>query len=359
MGIKSTTRHAAFRTRIFVGLIIFSSFSHNSKGQDKDLDALARSSYVERFTNHFFVWPVIKQKSTSFSIQDNTTGRKITFKPNVHYHLGAGVYIFGVGVQFLAALPATSASEKLYGHSSAFDLQTNILGKNWGLDIFTQNYQGYYADDKDRPIPSGTPNPQRPDISTWNTGINGIYYFNKRRYSMRSTYNYYERQLKSAGSFLLSGDVNTFSLRADSVIYNSSYATYFGYGADFQRLDYTTVSIAPGYAYNFVVLKSYFIGASVAYGPAINWLRFNKASGLWKTEVDFNAFIDLRLSTGYNGERFFTGVTYSHQTRNMNYEGVLLSSSNDVVKFSMGYRFREKGILKRRAYDIFRPKTSW
>ena len=176
---------------------------------------------------------------------------------------------------------------------------------------------------------------------------------------MRSTYNYYERQLKSAGSFLLSGDINTFSLRADSAIYSPYYQNYFANGANFQRLDYTTFSIAPGYAYNFVMLKSYFVGASIAYGPAINWLQFNKGSGPWKTEFDFNAFIDLRLSAGYNGERFFTGVTYSHQTRNMNYEGVLLSSSNDVVKFSIGYRFHEKGVLKRRAYDIFRPKTSW
>jgi hypothetical protein len=348
----------AIHRSILVVLLCF-FVAGRSASQNKELDELGRTSYVERFTHYFFIWPEVKQKSTSFSIQDQATGRKITFKPNVPLHVGAGFYMFGVGAQVLVALPASGSSESMFGLSSAFDLQANILGKNWGIDIFTQNYKGYYSTDNDKPTQSGAASPQRKDISTWNTGVNGIYYFNRRRYSMRSTYNYYERQLKSAGSFLLSGDINTFALRADSAIYSPSYVAYFGSDANFQRLDYTTFSIAPGYAYNFVVRKTYFVGASVAYGPAINWIHFNNGINPWNNQVNFNTYLDVRLAAGYNSERFFTGVVYSHQARNMIYDGVLLSSTNDMVKFSVGYRFVEKGILKRRAYDIFKPKVAW
>jgi hypothetical protein len=345
--------------RVIVGLLLAYGISiGHLAAQNKVLDSLSRTSYVERFTRHFFIWPVLKQRNVSFSIQNSDQSQKLTFKPNVSYHAGMGFYIFGVGMQLVFALPASSASDQVYGHSSAFDLQANILGQHWGVDLFTQNYKGYYAEDKNIPLNSDAPRPQRKDITTWNNGFNGIYFFNKRRYSLRSTYNYYERQLKSAGSIITSVNANTFSLRADSVLLNPYYESVFGKGANVQRLDFTTFSIAPGYAYTFVVRKTFFIGCAVAYGPSLNWLRYNSGSEAWKSVAQVNSFLDLRLSTGYNAKRFFCGVSFIHQTRNVGYEGVVFSNSNDAFKFALGYRFVEVGILKRRAFDIFRPKSS-
>lgn len=326
-------------------------------GQKKDLDSIGRTQYVQTFKNYFFVWPVLKQRSTYFSIQTNDGSQKLTYRPNVTYHLGAGCYIFGVGVQLVAALPPSSASIETYGRSTAVDLQANIIGRHWGADLFTQEYKGYYLEDKNKEVPEGKPSPQRKDISTWNNGVTGIYFFNKRRYSMRSTYNYYERQLKSAGSILLSGNFNAFSIRCDSALYDRSYEAAFGPGPNFQRADYSTFSIAPGYAYNLVVLKSFFISASYAFGPALNW--FKDADAVSKSvSFEVNTYSDLRIAVGYNGQRFFTGIVFNHLNRNVAYEGVLFSNSNDNFKFALGYRFREVGILKRRAYDIFRPKSS-
>lgn len=174
---------------------------------------------------------------------------------------------------------------------------------------------------------------------------------------MRSTYNYYERQLKSAGSILLSGNFNAFSIRCDSALYDHSYEAAFGSGPNFQRADYTTFSIAPGYAYNLVVLRSFFISASYAFGPALNWFKDTDAVSK-SVSFEVNTYSDLRIGVGYNGKRFFTGIVYNHLNRNVAYEGVLFSNSYDNFKFALGYRFREVGILKRRAYDIFRPKSS-
>lgn len=343
--------------RVFV-LVACCVLSWSSSAQNKELDALERAQFVERFTHYFFVWPVVKERTTSFTIQNVSGSQKLVYKPDVSYHLGAGVFIFGVGAQFVLALPVSDNRERLYGHSNAFDLQANILGEYWGIDAFTQNYNGYYWEDKNKPLSTTAVHPQRKDIGTWNNGINGIYFFNKRKYSMRSTYNYYERQLKSAGSFIISANINAFSLRADSAIYGAPYESLLGPGANFQRLDYLTISAAPGYAHTFVIHQKFFIGGAVAYGPAFNKLEYNTGQQPWKSAAQLNTFLDLRLSGGYNSEHFFTGVAYSHQTRNINYEGVMFLSSNDAIKFSIGYRFKEVGILKRRAFDIFRPKSS-
>lgn len=336
----------------------FSLLSQHTLAQKgkRELDSLSRTMYVEQFKSYFFVWPVLKQRNTSFFFKNGNT--KLSYAPNVNYHLGAGFFVFGLGVQIVFPLSPSSQSEKIYGHSSAVDIQANVLGKNWGVDLFTQNYRGYYLEDNNKPLGKDIPRIQRPDITTWNNGVNGIYFFNKRRYSMRSTYNYYERQLRSAGSFIISGNFNIFSMRADSLLFSSSYQPVLGYAANVNKMDYTTVSVAPGYAYTFVIRKSYFIGMAAAVGPAFNWLRYSSSNEVWKSIAGINSYLDLRLSTGYNSEHFFIGIAYSIQTRDILYEGILFSSSNGSFKFATGYRFKEVGILKRRAYDIFRPKSS-
>ena len=138
------------------------------------------------------------------------------------------MYIFEIGFEVTFSVAPKPSSQAIYGHSNSSDLQVNMLGKNFGVDLFTQHYGGFYLTDSNKPVPSGTAYPDRPDISVWNTGVNGIYIFNKNKYSLRAAYNFSERQLHSGGSFILSGTINTFSLRADSAVYGNKYASTFG-----------------------------------------------------------------------------------------------------------------------------------
>jgi hypothetical protein len=316
-----------------------------------------RSKYIGHFPNYFFIWPVVKQRSISFDIQNaNNRGQKLTYRPNGNYNLGFGMYVFKIGFELSFSVQPNASSQRQYGHSQNTDLQWNMLGKNFGLDLFTQNYNGFYQTDASKPVGAGIPYPQRPDISIWNTGVNGIYLFNSDKYSIRAAYNFSERQLKSAGSFLLTGTVNAFSLRADSAVYGPRYESAFGVNADFSKLDYTTVSIAPGYAHTFV-FKNIFLNASFSIGPATHWLYYQSAA-VSKHDVTFNSFIDARVAIGYNSDRFFTGVTFVAQARNIKFEEVQFTNTNTAFNMVIGYRFREFGILKKRATDFlpFRKK---
>ena len=87
-------------------------------GQDQDLNVLARKKYVQRFTDYYFIWPVVKYRSTDLVLQSLQDKRqKLTFRPNVAYHAGVGVYMFGVGVQVLLAVPTSRASVRTFGSS--------------------------------------------------------------------------------------------------------------------------------------------------------------------------------------------------------------------------------------------------
>lgn len=333
---------------LFFLLSIFILFPFFSSAAPADS---LRERYIKRFPDYFFIWPVVKQRSTSFDIENlpNKT-EKLSYKPNGNYGLGWGMYIFEIGFEVTFSVQPKASTQYFYGHSRVSDLQANILGKNWGLDIFTQNYNGFYRTDKNISVPANIPYPQRPDISTWNTGVNGIYVFNKNKYSLRAAYNFSERQMKSGGSFLLSGTVNTFSLRADSAIYGTKYESKFGAQADFSKLDYTTISVAPGYAHTFV-FKNLFFNGSLSVGPANHWVHYQSRIAS-KNEITLNSFVDFRLAIGYNSDRFFSGISFITQARNIKFEQVQFTSANSIFKMVIGYRFREFGILKKRAWDF-------
>src|SRR5580765_9044239 len=112
-----------------------------------------RSKYIQRFPNYFFLWPVIKQRSTSFDVK-NQANQKLTYKPNGNYGLGFGMYIFEIGFEVTFSVAPKPSSQAIYGHSNSSDLQVNMLGKNFGLDLFTQHYGGFYLTDSNKPVPS-------------------------------------------------------------------------------------------------------------------------------------------------------------------------------------------------------------
>jgi hypothetical protein len=324
-----------------------------SGGSAQKNDSL-RTQYVERFPDYFFVWPVVKQRSTSIDVRQNGNGKTLTFKPNNSYGAGFGVYLFEVGAEITFSVPVKEEKNEIYGKSDALDLQLNLLGKNWGADIFYSNYGGFYTTDSDKPVPPNTPYPQRPDLSTINFGLNGIYAFNKNKFSLRSAYNFAERQKKSAGSFLLAGSISSYHLKADSALYGKYYEPVFGKDADVSDFRSFTISAAPGYTYTLVA-KNVFLNAALSIGPAYRNIEY-MAGGTSHSSAGVNGYVDFRAGLGYNGKRFFGGLNFVSQARSVNFESAQITVTSSTFRLLVGYRFLEFGILKARALDLLPHK---
>jgi len=341
---------------LLVGL--FSTIAIGGSAQNAELDQLARAQYVERFPDYFFIWPVLKRRAPSFTIQKGQNGsQKLIYRPNVRYYAGFGTYLFEMGFQLSFALPPSSQSIEEFGKSKASDIQLNIVGKNWGMDLSEQIYKGYYIDDRINPIPSGQPKPKRPDIETRNFGGTGIYFFNKNRYSLRATFNYFERQLKSAGSFLIAGTVTKFSMHGDSVVFGSTYEPAFGAASNFSKMNCWTIGSGPGYGYNLVLNKRMLLGFSLAIGPSINWMNYATQAEPWKSALNVHLYTDMRISLSYNSERLFAGLSFIRQAREIQYAEAHFTNTNDALRLAIGYRFEEVGFLKYRVRDLFKAKS--
>ncbi len=316
-----------------------------------------RAQYIEEFHDYFSVWPLLKYRSLSFGIDKKKGGdNRITFNPNNEYKLGAGFHVFELTLEVSLSIPIAIRNEDIYGKSSSRDLQINMLTKAWGLDLYYQRYTGFYKNDHTVKILPQTPYPQRPDIETRNFGVSGFYVWNNDKFSIRSSYNYADRQKKSAGSFIIYGTVNAFQLAADSAVLSSATRQGFGEGADFVNLRYTTFSIAPGYSYN-VVLKRFFVNGTFAIGPAHHWVHYITEAGNAVNDIVFNSSYTIRIAAGYSGERFFTGAGFVMQSRVLEFQDVRFENSTRVFRLIVGYRFREKGFLKRPFWELLSKQS--
>lgn len=340
-------RNSLIRWILLIGI---TSFSKLATAQEQ-VDSL-RAFYIQEYPHDFFIWPVLKYRSLSFEARDRSDdNNKISFKPNNTSSFGVGFYLFEVGLEITFAVPLGEQQKRIFGESKARDLQVNMLTKSWGLDVYHQKYSGFYKDDARVKIPKNTPYPMRPDIVTRNFGVSGFYVLKHREFSLRSSYNYAERQLKRRGSFILYGTINSFKASADSAMISSTSRIGFGEGADFEDLQYTTLSIAPGYSYNFI-LKKFFVNGTLTVGPAHQWVQYQTEVGARHYDVSFNATYSLRLAIGYNSDRVFGGLGLVLQTRAVEFEDIHFENTSNTARILIGYRFKERGVLQKRVWDF-------
>lgn len=319
--------------------------------QEEQTQDTLRNLFVQRFPDKFFVWPVLKQRNLFFDISPKNERTKVlNYRPNNSFGLGFGVYLFEVVAEVTMAVPLNEKSRTTYGNSDVRDLQINFLGKNWGGDVYHQNYAGFYVADPNNLVTTDDEYAKRPDIDMLNTGINGIYIINHEKFSLRSAYNYSERQLKSGGSMIVTGTLNRMRLRADSSIVGARYNVLFPDGSAFNEMRYTTFSLAPGYTHSFVY-RSFFLNASLAMGPAHHWVYY-KSGERESYDITINTYADIRVALGYNSQRLFAGMSYVTQSRDIRFDDIRFTSNSSVFKILVGYRFREIGILKKRAIDL-------
>lgn len=315
----------------------------------RTVDSL-RAYYIQEYSDRFSVWPVLKQRELSFTIRDRDADiKQIKYLPNNAYTMGIGAYLFEVVLEATFAIPLNEKQIEIYGTSSARDIQANILSKKFAADIYSQKYSGFYINDKNEVTPPGMPFPQRADIITRNFGLGGIYILNYRQFSLRSAFNYADRQLSSRGSFIVGSNLNSFKLTGDSAIIKPAYNAQIGEGAAFRNLRITTLSATGGYSYT-LIRKKFFINGTGSVGPAYHIIKYGDAQSTKKDGL-FGAASILRIGIGYNDDRFFGGIGFLVQSRAITFDNIRFSSASSLFRMVVGYRFKEIGILKKRAVD--------
>ncbi|HMQ00192.1 MAG TPA: DUF4421 family protein, partial [Cyclobacteriaceae bacterium] len=274
------------------------------------------STYIRKFTDHFAIAGIIKEKRFDFTLRSRTGAGNFRrdFRPNNAYSAGIGLFLFDVNVELTAGIPFSERNTERYGITDTRDLQMNIITHKIGVELYHQRYNGFYVVDPAVSIAPGDPYLQRSDLSSRNTGYSMVYVFNPTKYSLPATYTYAEQQLRSQGSFLIQSSLSSWSIGADTALVGRDVRASFGTGASLINANFTSLDLGPGYAYNFIY-RGFFLNLSLFLAPSHTWLRYQEVNQPERYDIQINLSSGARAAVGYNSDKFYTGLSLTNQSK--------------------------------------------
>ena len=220
---------------------------------------------------------------------------KITSKygSNRPLGLGLGVSYRNIGLSFSYSIKPFRDANK--GDTKSVDWQYHYYGKNIVFDFIGQMYEGFYTTEigEDREISYNF----HSRLKVTKLGFSSQYVFNSKKFSYRAAFDQSERQLQSAGSFLLGGEFYYNQIRSD--------IPYFFNDTIGGKEKYKSYQFGPnvGYAHTFVIKKQVHISLSLSAG-------FNLGINHDDNSFMFCPTTLPRVGIGYNADNWSFGISY-------------------------------------------------
>lgn len=187
------------------------------------------TTYIETYPQKMSVTGFLSNNSLEIN-EDN----KI-YKPNNLVKLGLGFSLKNTVFNFRYDVGVAQVGGKEHGPTKSVDFQVHRYGRRFLLDLFFLKYKGFYEGEKEIRL--------YPELSVNQIGAEGSYLFNSSQFSAKAAFEQSEKQLKSAGSFILGGGTYLYKIKSDRDLL----ATGNKYISNFQ------LGMNAGYAYSWVL----------------------------------------------------------------------------------------------------------
>lgn len=221
------------RIELSLTLLVFLLYSSAIFGQQPD------SIYIEPYQERIRVMGFVG--TDYLQIKEGNT----TYTPNYPFIVGVGIAVKKtvVNVRLGYGLFPINSKEK-YGKTKSLDLQLHNYWRNFIFDFSVQRYKGFYSEDRGRNVEEIFP-----DMTVLQAGGELTYVFNGSRFSTKAAFDQSEKQLQSAGSFLLGGETYFYRVRMDK---NNSLAV---------ESENLQLGVKAGYGYSLVLDDHWLLSA--------------------------------------------------------------------------------------------------
>lgn len=252
-------------------------------------------------------------------------------------NLGGGYGDFMGAIKFNVASMQKDA--QLYGKSEAVDLQMNYYAERIGVDVFYQNYSGYYADYK-RVRPEATDPKVRSDLSSQYWGTNFIFSL-PETFELRSAFRWSARNPGWNAGFLLGASFSVLSLSTTNSFLTPTQEWQNPEYAGYKRGDYINLSIMPGFALTYAGQTGFYTSLIFMYGGGVTSANLTVNSGV-KQQMTDNNKVNLKIIFGQEFAGVFLSATFFFD---YTAPGAFTRSTFVVAGFSaaadlsMGFRF--------------------
>lgn len=307
----------------------------------------------------FLLWPVLslaKESRASHGVnlklytevpgydlqyESIDNGKTVKLNPNFAQLLGLRVgygewFSFGYGFKLPQAKNDLRKGDTRYD-----DWRFSFAFRHFLLSFIYQEFQGFYYADSRSVNPAWTPGQdyeQSPNLKLRHDAINLTYIWSPDDFSLSAALDQSVRQTKSGGSLLLGFAASQTDFRNDGPIIPSAIRDQFGEDQNIQSGRFQVFTVKAGYGYSLVFFENWFTSVAAQIGGGQQRRVYKDASSErhgWHTA----AKMDVLLSTGYNGDRYFSGVTITGDSTTYQTTSIRLTSNIISGKIFVGGRF--------------------
>ncbi len=267
---------------------------------------------------------------------------------------------FNIALGFKTTPPQNNSAK---GNTKYTNLMFNIGGNKWIWENSYRYYKSFYdknTDKYDTTLYKSGYYTRLPDLTSTSYKMKFMYFTNHRRFSFKSGYSCSYRQLRTAASFVLTGNLYYNRLHSDSSLVPYRLRPYYSDYADIRGLNVFAFSVYGGGSVNFVLWKALFLNLTLVIGPEEQWRTYQYLGNNYSVTRNYLSISgDFRASFGLNFKKFFVMLSSTNDFSWYSSSQLDVLSKYASVNFSIGYRIHVKtpklyqDLQKTRLYRLF------
>lgn len=263
-------------------------------------------------------------------ISSSASGQVGTYE-NAAWSLGARIKYKRIGISL--SVPILRIIQPESEASKQFVFRLNAFPEKFILESSIRLGQGFAISQN--------------DIRTFDPGmhlthgnISVLYPINKKRFSLRSSFRFMDRQIRSGGTTLFGISANYESLHTNTLARHLAISE----GASLNRYRSIGLGAGVGYGYTFTRNSIFVTGVSMANLEAqrISLMYENR-----NRSFRFRPDVAIRFAIGYNASQFFTGIHIYHRFSIAQRHAFSARSDNSNVGLTLGWRMQAPKSLRR------------
>lgn len=255
------------------------------------------SSYYQSFERYITTRFYLSQKYAGLELERAPGVSRFRYLANTSLTAGVGVTYQSVSLNIGYAFGFLNTDHEK-GKTKSLDVQTHVYGRKWTVDLLGQFYKSYYLSPRGFAATAPDKYYIRPDIRINLLGVSAYRLLNPSRFSFRSALLENEQQKKSAGSILIGAEIFYGVIKGDSSLVPVALSENYQQ-KDIRKLDFIKIGPGIGYAYTYVINKSFYLTGSLCASLSVDYSNQHSASGQ-AGKVDINKGFIYRIVAGYD-----------------------------------------------------------
>lgn len=289
------------------------------------------STYISSFNQDFSARSYIATKISGLDKMTKQEYIGLIYRINAPAGIGIGASWKNYSFAFSRRIGFLRDPEK--GKTNSLELQYYGYRRKFAYSLSLQQHTGFYNETMN---PDGAYTTYK-KMKLHMYGGTFQWVFNNKKFSYKAAFNQNERQLKSAGSFLLGAAVYYTKLNTDTLKLFSNMESLH------ENIQF---GITGGYAYSWVLGKSWFVTGSLDLG--VN-LGHNNPKQIFNEKMKIYPTLNSRIAAGYNLDSWSFGLSSYYNRVYLFIDGKDNLSVNEfniqltfIKRFNWGNKFVNK-----------------